>query len=766
MHIRFEKNANTKCDSEILSLSWMGRVPDNAEEEGWNLDGRNYYQQGWLATGNAQGIVGVTFTSVRTSYESTNERFPLRTNYNLRNHHAKVVLVKWNEPYQKLASCDSSGVINVWAKFDCRWNVELINDRNTRVTYFSWSHDGRLALICYQDGFVLVGSVTGHRYWSSMLNPEGTVTCGAWSPDDQQVYFGTSKGQMKVLDIHGTPVSQVNLADDSGISSMAWSCEKFCMNETQRKSDYLFKHMLAICCKNGSIQLMRRYDDPAPILIHTGLCPIYMEWANSKELLCVAGSVPAKPGHNIIQIYSDTGQLVYSINLPFTTMEVTAVTWAHNDRRIFIATGPEIHVACVSASILPLHILCALRLFDESKFPPSELLPISIQDTLTAISSSTIFCEVPKLSELRHFVSSSPKNRLYCTVVQHVNGPETTPPSTVCYVLYMEYLGGLVPLLKGKRISILKPEFVIFDPQVDDATYNSAQITYNHFGWDDSESDVCSSPKLHRKNRHKSKNFSNRQLQLNCYTDVLPEDYRLAEVTANVWGTKFHIRGLCDDLTKKLGRVSYRTSILHLQPRQMTLSIVGDGLSLTNNSSSHQQFQRQRSCSVGSSNPKVTVSRVMEDTKVSETFAHSLPASPVTAKKKTGSPSPIRKRLMNSPLFFRKVLRTQIEPDYQNLETFQKSQIKNKINMCSKKQQFVMHNKAPIWNDLTQVYQLDFGGRVTQESAKNFQVEYNGIQVMQFGRIDRNNFALDFQYPFSAVQAFAVALASVTQRLK
>lgn len=38
-----------------------------------------------------------------------------------------------------------------------------------------------------------------------------------------------------------------------------------------------------------------------------------------------------------------------------------------------------------------------------------------------------------------------------------------------------------------------------------------------------------------------------------------------------------------------------------------------------------------------------------------------------------------RKRLMNSPLFFRKVLRTQIEPDFQNLETFQKSQIKNKV---------------------------------------------------------------------------------------
>lgn len=41
----------------------------------------------------------------------------------------------------------------------------------------------------------------------------------------------------------------------------------------------------------------------------------------------------------------------------------------------------------------------------------------------------------------------------------------------------------------------------------------------------------------------------------------------------------------------------------------------------------------------------------------------------------------------------------------------------------------VMHNKAPMWNESSQVYQLDFGGRVTQESAKNFQIEFRGRQV-------------------------------------
>ena len=59
-------------------------------------------------------------------------------------------MVKWNEPYQKLASCDSTGIIFGWIKYEGRWSIELINDRSTPVTSFAWSHDGRMALICYQ----------------------------------------------------------------------------------------------------------------------------------------------------------------------------------------------------------------------------------------------------------------------------------------------------------------------------------------------------------------------------------------------------------------------------------------------------------------------------------------------------------------------------------------------------------------------------------------------------------------------------------------
>lgn len=57
------------------------------QEEGWKLNRTNYYQEGWLATGNTRGIVGVTFS---TSHCKKNVEYPQRTNYNLRGHRSDV----------------------------------------------------------------------------------------------------------------------------------------------------------------------------------------------------------------------------------------------------------------------------------------------------------------------------------------------------------------------------------------------------------------------------------------------------------------------------------------------------------------------------------------------------------------------------------------------------------------------------------------------------------------------------------------------------
>lgn len=59
-----------------------------------------------------------------------------------------------------------------------------------------------------------------------------------------------------------------------------------------------------------------------------------------------------------------------------------------------------------------------------------------------------------------------------------------------------------------------------------------------------------------------------------AYLDTLPEHMKLVEVTSNIWGTKFKIHGLAKtSLPANLGQVTYKTSLLHLQPRQMTLVI-------------------------------------------------------------------------------------------------------------------------------------------------------------------------------------------------
>ncbi|KFP69557.1 Tubby-related protein 3, partial [Acanthisitta chloris] len=79
-----------------------------------------------------------------------------------------------------------------------------------------------------------------------------------------------------------------------------------------------------------------------------------------------------------------------------------------------------------------------------------------------------------------------------------------------------------------------------------------------------------------------------------------------------------------------------------------------------------------------------------------------------------------------------------------------------------------LHNKAPVWNDDTQSYILNFHGRVTQASVKNFQIVHGNDPdyiVMQFGRVAEDVFTLDYNYPLCALQAFAIGLSSFDSKL-
>ncbi|KAJ6814471.1 putative tubby-like F-box protein 8 [Iris pallida] len=92
-----------------------------------------------------------------------------------------------------------------------------------------------------------------------------------------------------------------------------------------------------------------------------------------------------------------------------------------------------------------------------------------------------------------------------------------------------------------------------------------------------------------------------------------------------------------------------------------------------------------------------------------------------------------------------------------------------------KGEKLVLRNKAPRWHEQLQCWCLNFRGRVTVASVKNFQLvasEENGPAsqeqdkvILQFGKVGKDLFTMDYQYPVSAFQAFAICLSSFDTKI-
>jgi hypothetical protein len=80
-----------------------------------------------------------------------------------------------------------------------------------------------------------------------------------------------------------------------------------------------------------------------------------------------------------------------------------------------------------------------------------------------------------------------------------------------------------------------------------------------------------------------------------------------------------------------------------------------------------------------------------------------------------------------------------------------------------------LQNRPPWWNLELGAFVLNFGGRVSVASVKNFQLCDKNDQehiMLQFGRIQgRHSFTMDYQHPLTAVQAFAIAISSLQSKI-
>lgn len=87
----------------------------------------------------------------------------------------------------------------------------------------------------------------------------------------------------------------------------------------------------------------------------------------------------------------------------------------------------------------------------------------------------------------------------------------------------------------------------------------------------------------------------------------------------------------------------------------------------------------------------------------------------------------------------------------------------------------VLKNKSPRWHEHLQCWCLNFHGRVTVASVKNFQLvasdesnptnqEHDDV-ILQFGKVGKDMFTMDYRYPISAFQAFAICLSSFDTKI-
>lgn len=76
-------------------------------------------------------------------------------------------------------------------------------------------------------------------------------------------------------------------------------------------------------------------------------------------------------------------------------------------------------------------------------------------------------------------------------------------------------------------------------------------------------------------------------------------------------------------------------------------------------------------------------------------------------------------------------------------------------------------NKKPYFNTETNSFSLNFSGRVTRPSVKNFQVIHPlepTYITLTFGKEENDSYILDFAHPWSALNAFCVGLSALDHK--
>ena len=217
-------------------------------------------------------------------------------------------------------------------------------------------------------------------------------------------------------------------------------------------------------------------------------------------------------------------------------------------------------------------------------------------------------------------------------------------------------------------------------------------------------------------------------LQRNASSSENP--HHLAEVTSNVMASKFKIQSLTEKLPLDMGTILIKTSFLHIQPRKVVVCLpqMEDGDSGVDSDfySSSDEGSSDRDSPHNSLDFFVQSDRLIESITSMEDLQ--LPKS-IELESQTLRPvetSSLRSHSNSCGPSFG-MGRAQISGG--GIGSSFGSMTVSTTSSSTTEQHIQIHSKTPTWNEQHMIYQLDFGGRVTTKSAKNFQLELDGEQV-------------------------------------
>uniref|UniRef100_A0A0K0DWX8 Tub domain-containing protein n=1 Tax=Strongyloides stercoralis TaxID=6248 RepID=A0A0K0DWX8_STRER len=613
----FWENSNwpgAHIEPAINCLSWIDS-PDDSKPD-----------QGLLAAGSESGSVGITHTYFLPEEEDDMKRY----NFNLRGHHSPISMVAWNRNYSKLASCDNNGIIYVWVPNEERYSVEIINQRGVRVQELCWAPDGNAITIIYDD-LVLVGGANGQRIWSNSFSE--TVRSGAWLYNSRELILGVGN-KIQVFSSQGAvifperTISQNAIIKKIASSSLRDFDKKYTIaicDESEKiylinSYDDLFPRKWK--CDEAIIDI--KWDGAGTNL---GV----MCTNNKFFILDYMGRVLYSRKIVIPQPPPVLGLSKHDNDKDKKQNTLKTFTWAHNDNVIILAAGGSLAVGHVWKTIPKLSTLVTYEIWKSlgksSKNVSQLVLPTNVKTTICALDHHIVKCRIPTPEELCAAICE-PKNYMnYCSIIFDSKKRH--------FYLAIEHLGGNFAILKGKQINRLIPKFVISIPphlskhfqnnslrkstndnatlhdkkmenifdfineannnirnnlnnessvQVEDLTAFGRDCNQRYSVWKRSKRQLRTLMLKHFQNFPRNENntlkksLHKREMKNGEIKSKNKSKHIILNISANIICTKFQIYAsqhsyVSNYLPEFLGYVNFKTSVLHLQPRQMTVHL-------------------------------------------------------------------------------------------------------------------------------------------------------------------------------------------------